>query len=168
MSRSGPIDRPAAVHDRPGLPGRIVRRILELLEPGSRARLLKWFGAGLAMMGINTALLFLFVDMRGFSVPVATFLAAEACTLMRFLINHYWVFGLRNPTFRSCVHYHIANAGAFAVWWVTANLLTVLGMQYLVAGIAAVGCSTLISLTTNFLWIWRKPRAANGSGGTSA
>ena len=163
-----PIDRPAAVHDRPGLPGRIVRRILELLEPGGRVRLLKWFGAGLAMMGINTALLFLFVDMVGFSVPVATFLAAEACTLMRFLINHYWVFGLRNPTFRSCVQYHVANAGAFAVWWVTANVLTGFGMHYLVAGIAAVGCSTLISLTTNFLWIWRKRRAGDSSAGTSA
>ena len=168
MSRNVPIDRPAALHDRPRLSGRIVRRILELLDPGSRARLLKWFGAGLAMMGINTAMLFLFVDILGFSVPVATFLAAEACTLMRFLINHYWVFGLRNPTYRSCVHYHIANAGAFAVWWVMANLLTVLGMHYLVAGVAAVGCSILISLTTNFLWIWRKPPAANRSGGTSA
>jgi putative flippase GtrA len=151
-----PIDRSASAHDRPGLPGRIVRGVSELLEPGHRARLLKWFGAGLAMMGINTVFLFLFVDTLGLSVPVATFLAAEACTLLRFLINHYWVFERRNPSFRSCVHYHIANAGAFGLWWVTANLLTVLGMHYLVAGIAAVGCSTLVSLTTNFLWIWRK------------
>lgn len=150
---------PAAAHDRPGLPGRIGRGVSELIEPGNRARLLKWFGAGLAMMGITTVFLFLFVDTLGLSVPVATFLAAEACTLLRFLINDYWVFGRRNPTFRSCVHYHIANAGAFAVWWVTANLLTVLGMYYLVAGIAAVGCSTLVSLTTNFFWIWRKCRA---------
>jgi putative flippase GtrA len=150
---------PAAAHDRPGLPGRIGRGVLELLEPGNCARLLKWFGAGLAMMGITTVFLFLFVDTLGLSVPVATLLAAEAGTLLRFLINDYWVFVRRNPTFRSCVHYHIANAGAFAVWWVTANLLTVLGMHYLVAGIAAVGCSTLVSLTTNFFWIWRKRRA---------
>lgn len=160
MSRNVTIDRPAAVDERPGLPGRIVRGISELLEPGNRGRLLKWFGAGLAMMGINTAFLFLFVDMLGLIVPVATFLAAEACTLLRFLINHYWVFGLRNPTFRSCVHYHVANAGAFAVWWATANVLTLLGMHYLLAGIAAVACSTLLSLMTNFLWIWRKRRAS--------
>jgi putative flippase GtrA len=160
MSRNVPLDGPATARDRPGLPGRIVRGVSELLKPGNRARLLKWFGAGLVMMGVNTAFLFLFVDKLGFSVPVATFLVAEACTLLRFLLNHYWVFGLRNPTFRSCGHYHIANAGAFAAWWVMANLLTFLGMHYLVAGIVAVGCSTLISLTTNFLWIWRKPRAS--------
>ena len=168
MSRKVRIDRPEGANVRPGLPGRIVRGVSELLEPGNHARLLKWVGAGLAMMGFNTVLLFLFVDMVGLSVPVATFLGAEACTLMRFLINHYWVFGLRNPTFRSCVQYHVANAGAFAVWWVTANVLTGFGMHYLVAGIAAVGCSTLISLTTNFLWIWRKRRAGDSSAGTSA
>ena len=158
MSRNVPVDRPSAAHDRPGRPGRIVRGISELLEPGNRARLLKWGGAGLAMMAINTMLLFLFVDAGGLSVPVATFLGAEACTLLRFVINHYWVFGQRNPTFSSCVRFHLANAGAFAVWWVTANLLTLFGVHYLVAGIAAVGCSILISLTTNFLWIWRTRR----------
>lgn len=151
-----PVERPLATHDRPGPPGRIVQGISELIEPANRGRLLKWFGAGLAMMGINTAFLFLFVDTLGLSVPVATFLGAEACTLLRFLINHYWVFGRHSPTLRSCVHYHVANAGAFAVWWGTANLLTVLGMHYLLAGIAAVACSTLVSLATNFLWIWRK------------
>jgi len=160
MSRNVPIDRPAAARDRSGLPGRILRGVAELLEAGNRGRLLKWFGAGLAMMGFNTAFLYLFVEMLGLSVPVATFLAAEACTLLRFLINHYWVFGRHNPTLRSCLHYHIANAGAFAVWWLTANLLTILGMHYLLAGVAAVACSTLLSLVTNFLWIWRKRRAS--------
>ena len=150
MSRNVPIDRP----------GLVIRGVAELLEPANRGQLLKWFGAGLAMMGINTVFLFLFVELLGLSVPVATFLGAEACTLLRFLINHYWVFGRHNPTFRFCVHYHVANAGAFAVWWVTANLLTVLGMHYLVAGIVAVGCSTLVSLATNFLWIWRKRHAS--------
>jgi hypothetical protein len=29
-----------------------------------------------------------------------------------------------------------------------------------VAGIAAVACSTFVSLATNFLWIWRKRRAS--------
>jgi putative flippase GtrA len=161
MSRNLPIDRPVPAHKRAGLPGRIVRGVSELLEPANRSRLLKWFGVGLAMMGINTVFLFLLVDMLGVIVPVATFLAAEGCTLLRFVINHYWVFGRRNPTFTSCVHYHVANAGAFAVWWLTANLLTVLGMHYLLAGIAAVGCSTLVSLATNFLWIWRKRHASD-------
>lgn len=122
----------------------------------NRGKLLRWFAAGLAFMGISTALLFGFVDVLGLSVPIATLLTAEASTLLRFLVNHYWVFGLRNPTLKNCIQYHIANAGAFALWWATANILTLLGMHYLLAGIAAVACSTLLSLSTNFLWIWRK------------
>ncbi len=122
----------------------------------NRSKLLRWFAAGLAFMGISTALLFCFVDLLGLSVPIATLLTAEASTLLRFLVNHYWVFGLRNPTFRNCIQYHVANAGAFGLWWVTANALTLMGMHYLLAGIAAVAVSTLFSLSTNFLWIWRK------------
>jgi putative flippase GtrA len=136
--------------------GRVIRGLSEVLEPANRGRLLKWFGAGVAMMGVNTAFLFLFVDMLRLSVPVATFLAAEAVTLLRFFINHYWVFGRRDPTLRACIQYHVANAGAFAVWWAAANLLTIFGMHYLAAGIVAVACSTLVSLATNFLWIWRR------------
>lgn len=117
---------------------------------------MRWFAAGLAFMVISTALLFGFVDLLGLSVPIGTLLTAEASTLLRFLVNHYWVFGLRNPTIRNCIQYHVANGGAFALWWITANVLALLGMHYLLAGIAAVACSTLFSLTTNFLWIWRK------------
>lgn len=122
----------------------------------NRGKLLRWFAAGLAFMGISTALLYGFVDLLGLSVPVGTLLTAEVSTLLRFVVNHYWVFGLRNPSIRDCVQYHIANAGAFALWWITANALTLLGLHYLLAGIAAVACSTLFSLSTNFFWIWRK------------
>ena len=122
----------------------------------NRGKLLRWFAAGLAFMGISTALLYGSVELLGLSVPIATLLTAEASTLLRFLVNHYWVFGLRNPTIRNCIEYHVANAGAFALWWTTANVLTLLGMHYLLAGIAAVACSTLFSLSTNFFWIWRK------------
>ncbi len=122
----------------------------------NRYKLLRWFSAGLVFTGISTALLFGLVDILRLSVPIGTLLTAEIGTLLRFFVNHYWVFGLRNPTIKNCVQYHIANAGAFALWWATANILTLLGMHYLLAGIAAVACSTLLSLATNFLWIWRK------------
>lgn len=134
---------------------RVVRATLDFVSQ-NRSKLLRWFAAGLAFMGISTALLYGFVDLLGLSVPVGTLLTAEASTLLRFLVNHYWVFGLRNPTIKNCIQYHIANAGAFALWWATANTLTLLGMHYLLAGIAAVACSTLLSLSTNFFWIWRK------------
>ncbi|MDZ4799040.1 MAG: GtrA family protein [Bryobacteraceae bacterium] len=131
-------------------------RVTLMFVSQNRGKLLRWFAAGLAFMGISTALLYGSVELLGLSVPIATLLTAEASTLLRFLVNHYWVFGLRNPTIRNCIEYHVANAGAFALWWITANALTLLGMHYLLAGIAAVACSTLFSLSTNFLWIWRK------------
>ena len=122
----------------------------------NRTKLLRWFIAGLAFMGISTVILYGFVEFFGFALPVATLLTAEASTLLRFLLNHFWVFGQRNPTFINCIHYHIANAGAFTVWWITANFLSYQGMHYLLAGIAAVACSTILSLSSNFFWIWRK------------
>ncbi len=123
----------------------------------NRAKLVKWLAAGLACSwGFSTGLLYLAVDKLGMSVPLGTFVTAEISTLLRFLVNHYWVFGLRNPTLRNCVEYHVANAGAFTLWWLTANLFTLLGMHYLLASVAAVAGSTLFSLTTNFFWIWKK------------
>jgi putative flippase GtrA len=135
---------------------RILNAVIELLKGPKRYQLLKWLGAGLAFMGINTLLLYLLVDRLGLLVIIATLIAAEACTLLRFVVNHYWVFGQRNPSLSDCAQYHIANAGAFFIWWVLANLLTALGMHYLLAGVVAVGGSTLVSIGTNFFWIWRK------------
>jgi putative flippase GtrA len=149
------LDHAVAQHRRP-VYKRIFRGLMLLLEPGNRMRLLRWFAAGLAFMALNTVLLYGLVGKLKVPVVVATLLAAEACTLLRFAVNHYWVFGNRNPTWAHCVQYHIANAGAFVVWWVAANALTVLGMHYLVASIVAVACSTLVSLMTNFHWIWRR------------
>ena len=158
--RDRPSDRPTTALCRLGAPGRVLLAISELGEPNNRARVLKWFGAGLALMGINTVLLFVFVERLSLPVLVATLLGAEACTLLRFLVNHYWVFRRRNPTLGACAHYHVATAGTSAVWWVTANMLTVLGVHYLLAGIIAVGGSTLLSLATSFFWIWHPDRDA--------
>ena len=137
---------------------RVLRVLRVLVEDETARRIVKWFAAGLGFMGISTLLLFALVDLLSLSVPLATLLVAELSTLLRFLVNHRWVFGLRNPTLRACIQYHVANAGAFAVWWTTANVLTVLGVHYLWAGILAVACSTSVSLATNFLWIWRRRR----------
>ena len=148
----------AAAGGHEGRVERIVRALRVLVEDGTAKRIVKWFAAGLAFMGVSTLLLFALVDLLSLSVPLATLLVAEISTLLRFFVNHRWVFGLRNPTLSACIQYHVANAGAFAIWWVTANALTILGVHYLLAGMLAVACSTFFSLATNFLWIWRKRR----------
>ena len=148
----------AAAGGHEGRAERVLRALRILVEDERARRIGKWFAAGLGFMGISTFLLFALVDLLALSVPLATLLVAELTTLLRFLVNHRWVFGLRNPTLTACAQYHIANAGAFAVWWMTANVLTILGVHYLLAGILAVACSTSVSLATNFLWIWRRRR----------
>ena len=52
----------------------------------------------------------------------------------------------------------MANAGGFAVWWTTATVLQRLDVPYLWAATLAVVCSTILSLATNFLWVWRRER----------
>jgi putative flippase GtrA len=150
------VNKPQSKFISAELVSRIRNAVIELLKGPKRYLLFRWLCAGLAFMGINSLLLYLLVDRLGLSVIVATLIAAEACTLLRFVVNHYWVFGQRNPSLSDCGQYHIANAGAFVIWLVLANLLTALGMHYLLAGVVAVGGSTLVSITTNFFWIWRK------------
>lgn len=129
----------------------LLRRIAAL----DRSELKKWLLAGLVFMGINAALLYLLVGQLALSVPVGTLIAAEACTLLRFFVNHYMVFSRTNPTWGDCLNYHVANSGAFVIWWVVANVLSLV-MHYQLAAILAVGCSTVFSILTNFLWVWRR------------
>jgi putative flippase GtrA len=122
------------------------------------ARLLRWASAGLAFMAVSSVFLYTFVALLGLPIPIATLLTAEACTLLRFLVNHYWVFGQRNPTLKQCAQYHIATAGAFITWWTVSNLLVWLGIHYLLAGLFAVPFSAIFNLIASFLWVWRKQR----------
>lgn len=118
--------------------------------------LLRWLFAGLLFMFLSTGFLYIFVDVLQINILLATFLSAESSTLLRFVVNSYWVFEVRKLSFRECWQYHLANAGAFLVWWSVTNFLIYFGINYLVASVLAIGSSTLISLTTNFFWIWKK------------
>src|SRR6185503_681312 len=80
-------------------------------------RLLRWAGSGVAFMAVSSASLYALVDLLGVPVPIATLVTAEVCTLLRFLVNHYWVFGQRRPSWRQCAEYHLATAGGFITWW---------------------------------------------------
>ena len=132
---------------------------MELSEKNWRplaASVLRWFTAGLIFMGLNTALLYVLVQYAAISVPLATFLCAETCTVLRYVINDVWVFRSGRLTWLKLWQYHLANGTAFLVWWVAANVLNRLGVNYLLASILAVGFSTIISLASNYLWIWRR------------
>ena len=134
---------------------------------GARGPLARWLAAGLVFMGVNTGLLYLFVRGMGLGVPLATLLSAEACTLLRYLLNEWWVFGTAMLSRKRLWQYHAANAGAFIIWWAATNALARGGMNYLLASILAVGFSTGFSLASNFLWIWRRKHASPASMASS-
>lgn len=113
-------------------------------------------------MGITSGFLYLFVDILGASVMMGTLLALEASTLSRFVVNDKWVFAKHSMSWRRLWQYHVANAGASAIWWIAANLLNMWGVQHILAAILAVGFSTGFSMASNFLWIWRAKHPPTG------
>ena len=127
------------------------------------AKLIRWLILGFSFVFVSTGFLYLFVDFLQIPILWATFLAAESSTVLRFIANSFWVFGVKKLTFRECWQFHLANAGAFFVWWSVTNALIYFGTHYLLAGILAVGSSMFLSLYTNFFWIWRKRLTDNSS-----
>ena len=117
--------------------------------------LLRWWIVGVSFIAVNMGFLYLFVDIAKLPVFVATLLAAEAGTLLRFIINDRWVFGRSRPTWQRLWQYHVANAMSLFIWWAGTNVFSHLGVHYLLASILAMACSVMVSMLTNFLWIWR-------------
>jgi 8-oxo-dGTP pyrophosphatase MutT (NUDIX family) len=118
--------------------------------------IVRWLAAGLFFMGVNTGFLYLLVRLAALRVVVATVVSAEICTVLRFILNEWWVFGTNIFSWRRLWQYHLANGGAFLVWWAGTNVLTGIGLNYIAASILAVSLSTGFSFASNFFWIWRK------------
>jgi putative flippase GtrA len=122
--------------------------------------IIRWWVVGLAFAVVNIGLLYLLHDVWALPVFAATLIAGEVGTLARFVINDRWVFGHPRPTWRRLFEYHAAVASSFVIWWSVTNLLTLWGVNYLLASLAAQACSVGWSMVTNFLWIWRKRATA--------
>lgn len=120
-----------------------------------RRRVGFWWVVGVGFTLLNIPVLYLLVDLLTIPLGAATLIAGEAGLLARFLVNDRWVFGQLRPTPRQLWQYHVAAAGGFAIWWVATNILSRIGMHYLVAALAATGASVMWSMVTNFLWVWR-------------
>jgi dolichol-phosphate mannosyltransferase len=91
-------------------------------------------------------------------LPIATAVAAEVLIIFKFLMNDRFVFGHSTPTMRRLVKYHGASAGAFVVYWVAINALTLLvGVPYIPAFVVSTAAAFSWSLITNFLWVWAHP-----------
>jgi putative flippase GtrA len=119
-------------------------------------RALRWLALGIVTAGFNLGLLYLLVDGLGISFLIAPVVSGEISLVLRFLANDRWVFGHPRPTWKRLAIYHVAVAGGFLVWWVTSNILVLLGFHYLLASVMAISGSISFNLISNFFWIWRQ------------
>lgn len=126
--------------------------------------MLRWWIVGFGFVAVNIAFLYAFVELMHMPVAVATIIAAEAGTLLRYLVNDRWVFGKTRPSWRRLWQYHVANAASLCIWWVATNLFAYFGAHYMIASVLAMACSVLISILTNFLWIWRSGKTTPKQG----
>jgi putative flippase GtrA len=117
--------------------------------------LARWWIVGLVFLGIGTTILYIFTGLLRMPLLLGTLLSAEVTLLVRFFFNDSWVFGHRRPTWKRLWQFHVASAGGSAIWWIVANTLPRFGVHYLIASAIGSACSMFLSITTNFLWIWR-------------
>jgi putative flippase GtrA len=130
-----------------------------LAEPRTMA-IARWWIVGIVFFGLTIPALYLLHDQLGLPLPVATLLAGEFLTVLRFGVNDRWVFGNLRPTWRRLIEYHAAVISSSIIWWAVTNLLPLFGVHYLVASLFGTATSVGWSMVTNFLWVWR-PKAAS-------
>lgn len=116
--------------------------------------MLRWLIVAFGFVGVNIGLLYVFVDVLAIPVLLSTLVAAEIGVLLRFLVNDRWVFRQSRITLQRLWQYHVAIAGSFTVWWVITNVIVFFGGHYMIASLAGMACSVLLSIATNFFWIW--------------
>lgn len=114
----------------------------------------RWWIVGLSFTGGGLVVLYLLRDVLHMPLMAATTAGGEVTLLLRFLINDRWVFGNCRPTWIRLWQFHAAGAGGGIVWWIVANVLPRFGVNYLIAAIAGTACSVIVSMATNFLWVW--------------
>ena len=119
----------------------------------------RWWIVGLFFTFVNVPILWLFDKI--FRIPswLALVLASEVVTIARFFVNDRWVFGYVFPTWQRLWQYHVANLGSFAIWFGVSLLSRyAFSIDTVIAGLIGTVFSVGLSMVTNFLWIWRKPK----------
>jgi putative flippase GtrA len=123
-------------------------------------QVVRWLAVGVVFAGIGLGLLKVIAGVLGWPYILATLLAGEIGTVLRFLVVDRWVFCHSRPTLKRLWQYQIANVLGFGIWWSVANFLKAAGVQYLVASVLAMFFSVGVNMLSNFGWVWRKPAVA--------
>jgi len=132
--------------------------VIGIVRGFTRGPMARWLVVGIGFTFVGTPMLYVFRSGLSLPLPIATVLVGELTILPRFLINDRWVFGYAWPSWLRLGQYHVASIGGFTVWWAATNLLSRLGVHYLIASLIGTGGSVGLSILTNFVWIWRARR----------
>jgi putative flippase GtrA len=120
------------------------------------SRVFIWLAFGLFITLLSTLILYFFVESLEIHLPIATALSGEISLLIRYFLNNYFVFNKKSFKLMNCLKFHIAMLLGFSIWWILTNILSVIGLHYIIAALSATLISTLINLITNFKWVWGK------------
>jgi putative flippase GtrA len=121
--------------------------------------MVRWWIIGVIAMVANVILLDWFKVFLGLGLTVASLLSSELITIFRYGAIYLWVFRNPNLSWKRCWEYHLANFSGFFLWtFMVVVLGSKLGWDHRIAAIAATMVTVFWSMSTNFLWIWRKPK----------
>ncbi|HEY4246781.1 MAG TPA: GtrA family protein [Lacunisphaera sp.] len=130
-----------------------MKPLKEMITP----QMVRWIAIGIVFASISLGLIKVMVGTLAWPFALATLLSSEICTLLRFVAVNRWVFPHHHLTWRRLWRYHVVNALGFAIWWGAANILKLVGVDYLLASALAIFFSVGFSMVSNFYWVWRKP-----------
>ena len=127
------------------------------VKPETLRSLARWCAVGVFFTGLTIPILYVFHDVLGVRLSVASVVTWEICAIIRFFVTDRWVFRESQSTLRRFWKYHVAAASTFVIWWTATNLMSRWGVHYILASVLATGCSMVWSLITSYRWVWRQP-----------
>jgi dolichol-phosphate mannosyltransferase len=135
--------------------GSFIQRIRQAPVP----RVARFAIIGTSGVGVNTAVLWLLIELGGLPLLWAGALAIESAICSNFVLNDGWTFHQatrRRPWWQRAVAFH-GTAALAAVINLSLLLLlaTVAGMHYVAANLLAITLAAAVNYGGNALWTWR-------------
>lgn len=134
-------------------------------------RPIRFLAVGLSGVAVNTAVLLALVQIVGLPLWAAAALSIETSIWNNFLLNDAWTFGqgvkLRPWRTRALTFHLVAALAAGINLGLLVTLVSVAGMHFLPANLAAIAVASTVNYSISAVWTWR-PRPFLGRSRSSA
>jgi putative flippase GtrA len=131
-----------------------------VVTPARRRQLFRFFLVGLTAAGIQTALLWLFVDVAGVNYLLGAFVAIECTIILQYILNNAWTFHRSQHT---NIREYVVGMGKTNLVRGTAiplqlgilyALVTWVSLEYLIANGGAIAATGLYRYALDSYWTW--------------